>query len=387
MRTILLISRNNSFLEKFSQKLGDADRYAVSTATDREEAAEALGGVQTDLVCLPLVDAAADDFALLELIDNEFHIPVLVCTDRVSDKDADRLDCLAAFNLAPTGIDPPALTEQIDLMFNKGAQGHISGVSLASFLQLVELDRKTCTLRIKHRHDTGVLYFREGELIDAVSGQLMGEEAALLIVGWAPVEIDIFEQCRKSETNIESPLGFILIEGARRKDEMRSMEAEERPPAPREEDTAGNESAPPQKAKVAKSTTQTHSPPPTDAPAGKEAPLPPARQAMLDHLIAALEDFRIDSLLITGPEGQTVCNRNFPTRLTPLAHATKTAALELAEALGCRPPRQIQLGVDGHNLLLLSGPRAMIAMEIGDGQSAAVISGNLERIIKRIDFS
>ncbi len=102
---------------------------------------------------------------------------------------------------------------------NKSYQGHISGISLPTFLQLIELDRKTCTLRVKSGRRQGILYFVNGELWDALSENEHGAETALRIVSWQQVIIDIEDRCPLTVRNINLPLGFMLIEGARRCDE------------------------------------------------------------------------------------------------------------------------------------------------------------------------
>ncbi len=100
-------------------------------------------------------------------------------------------------------------------------QGHISGIPLTSFLQLIELDRKTCTLRVTSGKRRGSLYFVNGELWDAQSGDEYGEETALRIISWRQVTIDIEDRCPLTIKNIDLPLGFMLIEGVRRGDERR----------------------------------------------------------------------------------------------------------------------------------------------------------------------
>ena len=50
------------------------------------------------------------------------------------------------------------------------ARGRIGGVSLASFLQMLEQERKTCTLVVESDEQSGRLYFDAGDLIDAECG-------------------------------------------------------------------------------------------------------------------------------------------------------------------------------------------------------------------------
>ncbi len=112
---------------------------------------------------------------------------------------------------------------------DKSYQGHISGISLTSFLQLIELERKTCTLRVRSGRRQGILYFVNGELWDAQSGDECGAETAMRIISWQQVIIDIKDNCRPlTIRNIDLPLGFMLIEGVRRHDERQGAAAPQR---------------------------------------------------------------------------------------------------------------------------------------------------------------
>ena len=63
------------------------------------------------------------------------------------------------------------------------------------------------------------MYFGDGTLLDASFRNLKGIEAAYTIISWKNVEIEIDSSCPATKQNIEKPLGFILLEGSRRKDE------------------------------------------------------------------------------------------------------------------------------------------------------------------------
>jgi len=97
--------------------------------------------------------------------------------------------------------------------------GFISGVSLPSFLQLIEVEQKTCLLTIRDKGRSGSLYFQAGQLIDAELEDLRGDAAALEIASWEEPEIEITPKYKKRAQRIDSPLHFILMEACRLKDE------------------------------------------------------------------------------------------------------------------------------------------------------------------------
>ena len=52
------------------------------------------------------------------------------------------------------------------------------GISLESFLQMLEHERKSCTIDVHSGDVKGSFFFQEGELIDAEYGQQKGIDAA-----------------------------------------------------------------------------------------------------------------------------------------------------------------------------------------------------------------
>jgi twitching motility two-component system response regulator PilG len=93
-----------------------------------------------------------------------------------------------------------------------------SGFALASFLQLINLEQKTCTLIVKSKDKVGYLYLQEGELINAETGGMEGEKAATRIISWKDTETEIKDICR-TERKVNTPLMNILLNSSRLEDE------------------------------------------------------------------------------------------------------------------------------------------------------------------------
>jgi predicted regulator of Ras-like GTPase activity (Roadblock/LC7/MglB family) len=99
--------------------------------------------------------------------------------------------------------------------------GLLRGISLTTVLQVVQLDRVTCTVTVDGDGRSGKLHFHDGELIDAETAELSGTEAAYEIVQWrdANVELAALEATRPRA--IEQPLTAILLDVSRMIDEGR----------------------------------------------------------------------------------------------------------------------------------------------------------------------
>jgi len=121
------------------------------------------------------------------------------------------------------------LAEKIKRVLKKKAEGgSLHNVSLETYLQLVEMEQQTCTLRVSKKNgpEMGVLFFKDGELINARTADLRGEEAAYKILSWSGVSIMIENSCPDIERAIETGLQSILLEAMRVKDEDDEKKAE-----------------------------------------------------------------------------------------------------------------------------------------------------------------
>jgi hypothetical protein len=102
----------------------------------------------------------------------------------------------------------------------------LHGFATGVFVQLVEMEAKTCTIRIFNRRtqQKGVLFFRDGELMDARVESTTGLEAAYAILSWDEVSLSIQNTCPQTVKRIDGDLQGILLEAMRQKDEEKPGE-------------------------------------------------------------------------------------------------------------------------------------------------------------------
>ena len=101
---------------------------------------------------------------------------------------------------------------------NSRGGGHIGGVSLSSFLQMLEQDSKSCTLTVSSDDRQGSFYFEEGVLIDAQYNHIVGEDAAYAILLWENPFFTV-TQVEDRMRRIHLPLAHILLDSAKQQDE------------------------------------------------------------------------------------------------------------------------------------------------------------------------
>lgn len=221
MNTVLVVDDDESFLLSLIDGFKSyEDQFGIVTAHNGEEAVAILNEEDIQLVLTDLKMPKMDGFALVaHLSAHHPELPVIVMTAFGTPDMEESLKEIGAFQYIEKPIDFNLLVTKILKGLEGRSQGFISGVSLGSFLQLLELDKKTCTLIIRSGKLQGSIYFRNGELLDAETGELSGTDAAYEIINWSNVEIELNSTCAATEQKIHESLGFILLEGSRRHDE------------------------------------------------------------------------------------------------------------------------------------------------------------------------
>jgi len=217
------------------------ESFAVLLAEDGLKALDSLKANVISLVVTDLKMPQMDGFELLAHIMEHYpDIPVIMITGYSTPE----MELLARQGGAVGYISKPFLIEnlarQILATLRKESEGGtLHSVSSGMFLQLIEMEQKTCTIRLEDKSsgEKGILFFREGELLDARVNNLKGESAAHKIFSWDEVNLSIQNGCALTENKIRKDLQPMILEAARQKDEQGSEESaaiimEDEPPGP-----------------------------------------------------------------------------------------------------------------------------------------------------------
>lgn len=129
---------------------------------------------------------------------------------------------------------PAASTE------NLGFVGAVSGMSLADIIQVKGGNRYSGCLIIEHRGATGVIFFRDGDVVHAEQGSLVGEEAFYAVMGWQGGTFRSEPKVATTSRTIEQSLGFLILEALRRLDEA-TTNAPQKPQQQRAEASSSRE--------------------------------------------------------------------------------------------------------------------------------------------------
>lgn len=194
----------------------------VVTANTGSQAIEALRTSEVDLVLTDLQMPEMSGFELLTwLVSNRPQIPIFTMTAYPDAESVDRLDELGAIECFTKPLDITTVLQRVSVALTEGVGGHVRNIGLAAFLQLVEMERKTCVLTIESEGRSGLLHLDEGVLVDARTEAMRGDAAALEIATWPSPAITIRVARGVKRRTVQQPLAFILLEAMRKHDERR----------------------------------------------------------------------------------------------------------------------------------------------------------------------
>jgi CheY-like chemotaxis protein len=224
IRDILIVDDDQEMLLSLKEGLEKyGETFSVLIAGDGEDAINKLKGNHISLVVTDLKMPRVDGFTLLAHIMEHYpDIPVIIITAYSTPK----MKSMAKEGGAVGYIEKPFLVEGLarKIMFtlrNEADGGILHSVSSGMFLQVIEMEQKTCTIRVNNTllSKKGVLFFKDGKLLDARINGTQGESAALQILSWDNVTLSIQNECLQQKKNIYGDLQAILLEAMRLKDE------------------------------------------------------------------------------------------------------------------------------------------------------------------------
>ncbi|MEJ2284521.1 MAG: response regulator [Desulfobacterales bacterium] len=224
IKNVLLVDDDHEMLVALKQGFEKyKDSFSILLASDGLKAVESLKKNTISLVVTDLKMPGMDGFELLAHIMEHYpDIPVIIITGYSTPE----MEHLAREGGAVGYIAKPFLIENLarqilSTLRRESEGGTLHNVSSGMFLQLVEMEQKTCTIRLedKFSNKKGILFFQEGDLLDARVNDLQGENAAYEIFSWDQVNLSIQNGCALKEKRIHSEMQHLILEAARRKDE------------------------------------------------------------------------------------------------------------------------------------------------------------------------
>jgi len=226
VKKVLVVDDDQGMLLSLKEGLSKYDEtFSILTAEDGISAVDELKNTTISLVVTDLKMPRMDGFSLLSHIMEHYpEIPVIIITG-YSTPEMERLareGGAIGYIAKPFMIDD--LAKRIITTLRREADGGtLHSVSSGIFLQLMEMEGKTCTVRLveKFSGKQGILFFLDGQLLDARCDGVRGEAAAFEVFSWDDVSLSIQNACPQRERRIHRDLQAILLDAMRLKDEFR----------------------------------------------------------------------------------------------------------------------------------------------------------------------
>ncbi len=210
--------------------------YEVTTTLSGQEAIEKVRQDRPDVVVADISMPGMDGYELCRVLRSDAAtrtIPFIFLTGR--DDDTDRLKArkIGSDDYLTKPCPLERLTQSVDTLMDRinqakkiplgqvGLSGKIEEVDLLDLIQTLELDQKTGALILSHGERTGILYFRDGVIVDADIRSPKREEPLFVLLGWKTGNYLFLPDALPDRMPITASLANLLLQ------DFRTMEAHE----------------------------------------------------------------------------------------------------------------------------------------------------------------
>ncbi len=220
-RTLLLVEDDRATQSFLMRGLRGLNGFRILLADHGQDALDLLLQEEVDVLVTDLQMPVLDGYQLIGEVSARYpHIPIIVVTGTSPEEHAYLPFRLGAMSLFAKPPRLSALMEEIRTAVEKPKDAAIRGLSLASLLQLLSWERKSCTLVVRAPEGLGLLYVMEGQLIHGAFRDREGQAAVFEILGWEDIHVEMVSTCRVEPT-LQAPLEELLMDAAVAKDHRR----------------------------------------------------------------------------------------------------------------------------------------------------------------------
>lgn len=200
MDKVLIVDGDEAFLEQTKAGLEKVRQFEVLTAADGRQALSLLSKQPVSVLAADIETPSLDALELLSYMSiNHTRTPCIVMTDRGKPWFKKRISQQSFLYHLEKPFQVGSLVSAIFVGLNLRDEGAgAQGMNMATLLPLLELQQKTCRMKVKAAGKRmGFLYFENGEIIDAHCGDLSVQEAAGQIASWNRISFSFSDLPRR----------------------------------------------------------------------------------------------------------------------------------------------------------------------------------------------
>lgn len=189
---VLIVDDNVESVDNLKEGLLKLNQFEVVTAHDGQQAIDILERQRISLLVTDIKMPRVDGLELLAyMTKNHSTTPCIVMTGYGTPEMRQMINSRGVLQYIEKPFDfrklALAIIEGLHLL-DEGAS--MKGMTLRTFLPLVELTKKTCRVEVTSAgRGKGYFYFDQGELREAHYQSMRGDQAALEMLGWESMEI------------------------------------------------------------------------------------------------------------------------------------------------------------------------------------------------------
>lgn len=223
IKNILIVDDEKLFLKSVTEGLKTYEKKNKFKALTAPNGKAALGILNSQEIALLVTDLRMpemDGITLISHVHNRFPaLPIIVMTAFGSPEIENQVKNLGILHYLEKPIGFDEFRDHVLHELSQKKRGRIEGINLASFLQLIWMEKTTCTLVVKDRDNAGTLTIFNGELQNAETDGETGRDAALRILSWQNVSIEMEDTFTPSREPLHISIEELLLESFRRQDE------------------------------------------------------------------------------------------------------------------------------------------------------------------------
>ena len=220
--SILFADGDQNTAQYFSGTL-KANGFNTASTTSGLEALGLYKSVSPDLVVTDLALEEMDGMTVLEELKKfDPAAKVIIITDSADKNMITRAFRMGVLDVLEKPIDPEFLISKIrDLLDreDRALEGNLQIMSLASIIQINCEERNQAHLILNHLGRGGSIFFNNGEIVHAETGDLVGDEAIYSLLGWEEGTFKVKMGAEPGLITIDKNWSGLLLEGMRRIDE------------------------------------------------------------------------------------------------------------------------------------------------------------------------
>jgi len=236
VRRVLFVDDDVKFLETIRELMSvlSEGHWEVLAAESASRAFALMHEQAVDLVVIDVQMSVMDGIQMLSLL-NRGHpnVQKVVLTGHASEKY--RAACLS--NGAELFLEKPTnpagwqnlyavLNELVKFRPEEGFRGVLRRVGLQDVIQMECLARSSSVLEVSNARQSGQIYIDTGQIVHAQLGPATGEEAFSLLMSFSGGQFNLRPFTEPPVRSLSGQWEFLLMEAARRSDELRQAGAE-----------------------------------------------------------------------------------------------------------------------------------------------------------------